>query len=176
MSPTPISLQEFHAGSPVALDRCYRDHFDDVHRAVGRVLGGVDQENVVHHVFYRLVADAHLRESFHGGNLAAWLSTVSRNAALDYRRQNVRSEARTAEAVDVEALASPAQTVDARLVLERFLRDALPEKWKPVFEARFLRELSQREAALELGIERTTLAYQEQQIRAALRAFVLEDV
>ena len=121
------------------------------------------------------MSDAHFRESFRGGNLAAWLNTVSRNAAIDYRRQHARIEARETAEVEVDAIGSSSAAVEAKLLLERFYRERLTEKHKPVFEARFLRELSQREAAAALGMERTTLAYQEQQIREALKDFMLEE-
>ena len=42
-----------------------------------------------------------------------------------------------------------------------------------VFEARFVRQLTQREAASTLGISRTTLAYQEHRIRKLLRKHLL---
>jgi RNA polymerase sigma-70 factor (ECF subfamily) len=57
--------------------------------------------------------------------------------------------------------------------VERFCREHLPAKWAKVFDARFLRQLPQREAARELGIQRSTLAYQEQQVRELLTAFLL---
>jgi RNA polymerase sigma-70 factor (ECF subfamily) len=63
---------------------------------------------------------------------------------------------------------------DARLLLERFCRDVLPTKWRPVFETCFVRQLTQRDAARELGISRTTLLYQQHRVRALLRKFLLE--
>ncbi|NPC78158.1 RNA polymerase subunit sigma-70, partial [Pyxidicoccus fallax] len=54
-----------------------------------------------------------------------------------------------------------------------FRREHLPAKWAPVFEARFVRQLSQREAAAALGLHRTTLAYQELRIRSLLKKFLL---
>ena len=51
----------------------------------------------------------------------------------------------------------------------------LPPAWRPVFEARFLQHLNQSEAATQLGMRRTTLAYRELRIRALLRKFLLEE-
>jgi hypothetical protein len=61
----------------------------------------------------------------------------------------------------------------AQAVIGRFRREVLPEKWRSVFEARFIRQLSQREAATEIGITRTTLAYQEMRVRSLLERFLL---
>jgi len=49
----------------------------------------------------------------------------------------------------------------------------LPAKWATVFEARFVLGLDQRSAATRIGVSRTTLAYQEIQIRRLLRRFLL---
>ena len=64
--------------------------------------------------------------------------------------------------------------VTAAMVIERFRKTVLPPKWDAVFEARFLKQLGQREAAMVLGMHRTTLMYQEHRIRALLQKFVLE--
>jgi RNA polymerase sigma-70 factor (ECF subfamily) len=64
--------------------------------------------------------------------------------------------------------------VDARMLVERFRKESLPEKYLPVFEARFIRQLPQREAAASLSMQRSTLAYQEERIRTLLRDFLLE--
>ena len=63
--------------------------------------------------------------------------------------------------------------LDAKVLVERFRRDCLPPEWAAVFDARFLRQVTQREAAEELGIRRTTLAYQELRIRRLLTQFLL---
>jgi RNA polymerase sigma-70 factor, ECF subfamily len=103
---------------------------------------------------------------------------VAKNHAIDYVRRHGR-----------EILADPAdlleanlrqhtprldEVADGRQLLERFRERILPPKWRPVFEACFVRQLTQREAAEELGLARTTLLYQQHRIRALLRSFLLE--
>jgi RNA polymerase sigma-70 factor, ECF subfamily len=61
------------------------------------------------------------------------------------------------------------------MLVERFRTEVLPEKLRPLFEARFIRQIPQRDAAEELGIPRSTLVYQEQQIRELLETFLLGD-
>jgi RNA polymerase sigma-70 factor (ECF subfamily) len=170
-------LVGFHEGTSAAFELCYRDHFDTVDAAVGRILRGADRETVVHDVFARLMADRGLRESFRGGSLGAWLATVARNLAIDFaRRQRFESPAGAlpggaARQADDEALE---RGVEVRLLVERFRRECLPSRWAPVFEARFLLQLDQPEAARRLGISRTTLAYQEYRVRRLLRRFALK--
>jgi len=167
-------LAEFHAGDRAVLEQCYRDHYASVVRAVGRLLAGADAETVTHEVFYRLLTKPHLRENFQGGHFDAWLTHVATNAARDFLRRYRREQSELPEhaAASEGAPESGAET-DAKVMVERFRRERLPADLAGVFEARFMRQLAQREAASELGMPRTTLVYQEQRIRALLREFLL---
>lgn len=176
-------LERFHAGDRGALEVVYREQFDAVSHAVGRVLHGADRETVVHELFLALVEDGGLRRAFRGGGLRAWLSTVAYRRAIDFARRHGREHLVATD--DVRELAGrleqepPPSALDAVIAAEAqrivadFRRERLPAKWAPVFEARFLQQLSQRDAARALGMRRTTLAYQEARVRRLLRAFVL---
>ncbi len=173
-------LADFHAGRRGVLEQVYREHYGTVQRAVGRVLSGADQETVIHEVFYRLLSREELRRNFQGGSLKAWLATVAYHLALEYVRRQQREQGAIAEVQAQQPAAEPtsepdAEGSEARILIERFRRECLPEKWHGVFEARFLRQLPQREAAKALGMHRTTLAYQELRIRSLLRGFLLRE-
>ncbi|WP_224368265.1 RNA polymerase sigma factor [Hyalangium versicolor] len=173
-------LLDFHAGRRSVLEQCYRELYPTVQRAVGRVLTGADQETVIHEVFYRLISREELRRSFRGGSLKAWIATVAYHQALEYvrrlqRERGALEQARDLGVVEADAVEASDSECEARILIERFRRECLPEKWHAVFEARFLKQLPQREAARELGMHRTTLAYQELRIRALLRRFLLRE-
>jgi RNA polymerase sigma-70 factor, ECF subfamily len=173
-------LGAFHRGERPALARCYEDYVRTVTWAVRSVLKGVDEETVVHDVFCRLFSDQEMRRSFQGGNFGAWLITVARRQAIDFRRRRDREELTDSAALNelVARETTPADTeqeLEHNLWIGRFRERVLPPKWEPVFRTRFLEQLDQREAARRLGMHRTTLAYQELRIRALLRKFVLED-
>lgn len=170
-------LAAFHAGERPVLEACYRDHLATVAQAVGRVLEGADQETVIQDVFLRLLTDARMRAGFRDGAFAAWLTTVARNAAIDFVRRHRKERLVGAEAL--EALAGgrsdPLEArLEARRLLDEFQR-RLPAKWAPVFEARFIQHLDQRSAATAIGISRTTLAYRETVIRRRLRRYLLRE-
>ncbi|MBC8132688.1 MAG: sigma-70 family RNA polymerase sigma factor [Deltaproteobacteria bacterium] len=169
-------LARFHAGERAVTEEVYRGFLDTVDRGVAGVLQGADRETVVHEVFLRLMTDAALRQAFHGGDLGAWLLVIARNHAIDYARRRNRE---TPSGLEVSAPQSSPDALacraEARLLLDRFWTELLPPKWRGVFEARFVRSLSQTEAAIELGVHRTTLMYQELRIRQLLREFLLED-
>jgi RNA polymerase sigma-70 factor (ECF subfamily) len=172
----PGWLDDFHAGDPEVMRQCYVEHFAAVERAVGRILQGADKETVVHEVFYRIIADAGVRASFQGGSLRAWLSTVARNCAVDTKRRQQREMPAGAPpdlAEDAGEVASFESSAIARDWVARFRAERLPEKWRAVFEARFVAQASQSEAARSLGMRRTTLLYQELRIRQLLRTFFL---
>jgi RNA polymerase sigma-70 factor (ECF subfamily) len=170
----PAWLGRFHAGERAVLEQCYRDHFAKALTAATRILSGIDAETVTHEVFYRLLSDERTRRGFGGGNLGAWIAKVTANAAIDHHRRRRREVGEEPEGhtPDVEA-SRMEDELDAKLLVDRFCRERLPPKWNSVFEIRFLRQLPQREAALELGMQRSTLAYQEQQIRTLLSDFLL---
>jgi RNA polymerase sigma-70 factor (ECF subfamily) len=166
-------LGRFHQGDRAILEQIYRERFETVERAVEMLEAG-DRETVIHEVFFRLLTREPLRASFRGGDLGAWLAVVSRNHAIDHLRRRNRE-------VPLEAALPPggADTgaeagAEARVLVERFRKEVLPPKWLGVFEARFLRQLSQKEAAATLGLRRTTLAYQEARVRRLLRRFLLK--
>ncbi len=176
-APVPVTwLDRFHAGERAVLEEVYRQHFATVEGAVGSVLGGADRETLIHEVFFRVLRDEGFRRAFRGGDMGAWLAVVARNQAIDYtRRRNRESPA----GIDLSSRSGSgdemARSAEARLLIERFVRDVLPPAWRDVFEARFISHLSQSEAAAALGKRRTTLAYQELRIRQMLRKFLLED-
>jgi RNA polymerase sigma-70 factor (ECF subfamily) len=168
----------FHAGDRAAVAHCYREHYRTVAAAVGRMLSVADAETVTHEVFYRLLADAQLRANFQGGSFAAWITRVATHCAIDYLRRCRREQSGHAAASepDVDALAAARRVddeLDAKALVEQFRRELLPPQWAGVFDARFLRQLPQREAAKELGLHRTTLAYREIRIRRLLTQFLL---
>lgn len=170
-------LAEFHAGSRAILTECYIDHFASVERAVGRILKGADKETVIHEIFFRLMTNEELRRTFEGGSFRAWISTIARNQAVDYwRRQKFEVPAGAPEDLmgEREDAARFENRVEAQITIDRFRSECLPEKWKKLFDARFIQQLDQPEAARLLGMHRTTLIYQEYRVRTLLRRFVLK--
>jgi RNA polymerase sigma-70 factor (ECF subfamily) len=168
-------LESFHAGDRQALESFYRDHYAAVDRAVGQVLAGADRETVVHEVFLRVLASPDLRQRLTGGSPAAWIGAIARNHAIDFRRRRGREVL----GGDADGRHEPHHPSgdgagDARMLIERFCREVLPEKWRPVFETCFVRQMTQRDAARELGLSRTTLLYQQHRVSALLRRFLLE--
>jgi RNA polymerase sigma-70 factor (ECF subfamily) len=172
-------LAEFHDGDTRALEYFYREQFSTVDRAVGRLLSGPDRETVVHEVFFRIISTPELRRAFRGGSASAWIATVARNHTIDFCRRHQREvpseePGRGGEALDPSVSADV--ELEAKLLLDQFCREVLPEKWRAVFEVCFLQGKTQREAATALGISRTTLLYQQHRVRALLEKFLLEDV
>jgi hypothetical protein len=87
------ALAAFQRGDPAAIERCYRECFDLIERALRPLLGPADRETVIHEVFSRLITNAEMRQSFQGESLGAWLATVSRNQGIDDLRRPRREVA-----------------------------------------------------------------------------------
>jgi RNA polymerase sigma-70 factor (ECF subfamily) len=169
-------LARFWAGDRSTLDEMCRNTLSVVDGAVSRYLHGADRDTVVQTVFLKVLADEKVRRNFTGGSLRAWLGTVSRNQAIDFARRRGRevpSDATNPDDWVNVAGENLHAKAEARMTIQRFRDERLPEKWAPVFEARFIEQLSQREAAQALGMSRTTLAYQESRVRRLLRRFLL---
>jgi RNA polymerase sigma-70 factor (ECF subfamily) len=169
-------LEDFHRGSRQVLEQCYVDHFDTAAQAIGSILDGADRETVIHELFYRLISDADLRAKFRGGSLRAWIAVAARNMAIDYARRRRREQPADLAphaTKDVHPKTTMEASIEARQVVERFRATHLPEKYRRVFEARFIQQLDQSEAARLLGMHRTTLLYQELRIRKLLKSFLV---
>jgi RNA polymerase sigma-70 factor (ECF subfamily) len=167
-------LRRFHEGDRDLIEQLYREHFETVARAAA-LLVPADRETVIHEVFLRLLTQAPLRASFRGGAFGAWLTVVSRNHALDcLRRRNREIPTGVRPPAGGEESAATESSLQARLLVDRFRKEILPAKWSAVFQARFLDQLNQSEAASSLGMSRTTLAYQEARVRRLLRKFLLK--
>ncbi len=172
-------LVRFHRGEHGVLVACYEEHFVSVESAVGRVLLGVDREAIVQDVFARMFTDPDFREKFSGGSLRAWLCTVGRNRAVDHLRKTGRED--LVESDTLERVGGSYEQEhsfernEAKALVDRFVEEVLPEKWRSVFQVRFIEQLSQRDAAKKLGIVRTTLADQELRVRRELKSFLLNE-
>jgi RNA polymerase sigma-70 factor (ECF subfamily) len=164
----------FHQGQRHVLAELYLAHFATVAAAVGRVLRGADRETCVHEVFFKLISSSEQRQRFRGGSFDAWITTVARNHAIDYARRLGRE--RTVPSDELERRVGSHDGLDedtwARVLVERF-RGELPEAWRPVFDLCFVAQMPQRTAAAQLGIARTTLAYQYHRVRRRLRQFLV---
>lgn len=174
---TPGWLESFHRGDRRALEDAYRHHVKAVVDEASRLLRSADAETVAHEVFFRVLSDEQMRRGFHGGSLGAWLRVVARRAAIDLLRRRRREDGPMDEDRLHDYPADPGREQeerDAKVLVDRFRVEILPEKYKALFEVRFMRQLAQRDAANELGIGRSTLAYQEERVRELLKTFLLE--
>lgn len=154
------------------MEAVYRETFETVRRAAGRVLREpADRDAIVHELFTDLVSSRRLRESHAGGDLGAWLAAIARHRALDFARREQRL-------TDLSALGEPAADVDPmaefRHELERFATRLDPPR-RQLLELRFLAGMTQMEAAERLGVPRSTLEDWERQIKRRLQAHLLGD-
>jgi RNA polymerase sigma-70 factor (ECF subfamily) len=170
-------LEAFQEGDREVIEDIYRQHYGSVDRAIGTMLSAADKETLIHEVFFAVISQKRVRMGFRGGSIRAWLCSVAKNRATDFLRhqrcvQNVDHQVATGLVSNIP-VPDEART-DARRMIADFSKEHLPDKWQPVFDARFIRQMTQREAASALAASRTTLAYREQQIRRRLRRYLLE--
>ncbi|MBX3234089.1 MAG: sigma-70 family RNA polymerase sigma factor [Labilithrix sp.] len=166
-------LAAFHAGERWAIEDAYKEHARRVIAAARRLVGPVDAETIAHDVFYRLLSRSDMRRSFQGGNLAAWLTQVAVRAAVDDLRKR-RREKGLEETASFEPVTQVDDEIEAKMMIDRFREEVLAKEDAALFEVRFINRIAQRDAAVLLGIPRSTLVYQEQRIREQLERFVVE--
>jgi RNA polymerase sigma-70 factor (ECF subfamily) len=162
----------FRRGDSDVIEAVYRETFEAVRRAAGRVLHDPsDRDGVVHEVFTELVSSRRLRESYQGGALAGWLAAIARHRAIDF----VRRERRLTDLSGLEEVATaPDPLADFRRDLERFAEGLEPQR-RRLLELRFVAGMTQTEAAAQLGMPRSTLEDWERQIKQALQEHLLAD-
>jgi RNA polymerase sigma factor (sigma-70 family) len=182
-------LARFRAGEPDALAAVYRANVDDVvrtARAVLRTCAGATERNdevasdladVVQEVFAKAFAPDARRRFDEQRAIGPYLLQIARNAAIDHwraRRRHVLVDGdQLAErlAGDAEASARADESwasPDVAAAVERFI-GSLAEEERRVHDALYVRGLSQREAAADLGVGRQVIRTVEAKLRAGLQ-------
>jgi RNA polymerase sigma factor (sigma-70 family) len=160
----------FLRGDRDVFEQIYRDSFDTVRRAAGRVLREpADRDGVVQQVFTEVVSSRTLRATFRGGDLGAWLAAIARHKAIDFARRE-RRLADLSEAPEPAVTTGPLD--DFRQELERFAR-RLPEERRRLLELRWIAGMTQVETAGALKMPRSTLEDWERQLKKQLEAYLL---
>jgi RNA polymerase sigma-70 factor (ECF subfamily) len=153
-------------GDSAAFAQLYDRHAALVFGVARRVLGDATQaEDVTQSVFLQIWARP---ESFQGGNFAAWVATVSRNASLDILRSAaVRTRAPEMPA-DIQSSTDVHDEVFERVRSEAVI-DALrslPTDQREPIERAYFEGLTYREVAEKLN---TPLGTIKSRIRAGMR-------
>ena len=154
------------AGDQAAWEELVRRHATMVH-AILRGAFRLDQhaaEDVFQDVFTRVYL--RLDSVRDDGAVRAWISQITRNAALDWLRRS-KDEVATEE-VDDGAYDEPLAAVDQALIV----RDALtrlPEHQQQILDRFFARDESYRTIAEALGLPPGTIASRISRALAALR-------
>ena len=170
-NPDPNWEARFHRGDKDVMETVYRDNFEAVWRATARVLSEpADRDTIVQQVFADLCSSRRMRESFAGGVFGAWLCAIARNQAIDFARR----EKRLTDLSEVENQTStvPDPVQEFRQELVRFGERLEPSR-RRLLELRFIGGLTQVEAALQLGMPRSTLEDWERDLRSRLAEHLL---
>ncbi|MEJ2186763.1 MAG: sigma-70 family RNA polymerase sigma factor [Gemmatimonadota bacterium] len=147
------------SGDTQALQRLITTYWDALVQYAGRVMGGSgDPQDVVQEAFIRLWTR---RERWTDeGSVRSLLYTVTRNAALDERRRQARSE-RVALAADPPHLPTEAsaevETSQLRTAAAKAVA-ALPPKRREVFRLAREEGLTYAEIAAVMGLSAQTVA------------------
>jgi RNA polymerase sigma-70 factor (ECF subfamily) len=155
-------LSEWRDGAPGAFSVLVQRYQDALLRHARGLLGrGSSYEDVVQEVFLKLAReqvvlspDSHDGvQGSNGGQLAAWLHTVTRNACMDIIRSEQRRKHREREVAPLEATGGGQQAIDAadtRELVERAIQ-RLPVDQREVLILRLFAERSYREIAEVTG-------------------------
>lgn len=183
-------LRGFREGDREALAHVYWAYVDKVEKVLragvfcsratsflpGLRPGSADLEDLVQEVFIRAFAPL-ARRSYDGVRpYEAYVLTIARNVLADWwrrRRIEIPAEWLLVEVTAERGLAPQEESpyADARTMelVERYIC-GLPADLRGVHEKRFVQGLSQRQAAVELGMSRQMLRTLETRLTARLRA------
>jgi RNA polymerase sigma-70 factor (ECF subfamily) len=180
-------LRRFRAGERAALEQVYWAYVDRVEHIIrnGFVLrerglpvpgaGGnhADVAELTQEVFARAFAPA-ARLAYDGlREYAPYLDAIARNLLVDRARDRGReipaTDEHLREACDpFPPAAEPAWADPDTVALVASYLAGLPAELRAVHDARYVRSLSQRDAAVDLGISRQQLRTLEQRLRDGL--------
>jgi RNA polymerase sigma factor (sigma-70 family) len=182
-------LLRFRAGEADALAAVYRAHVDDVVRTARAVLracvaGAARQEevasdlaDVVQEVFAKAFAPEARQRFDDQRELGPYLLQIARNAAIDHwraRKRHVlvdRDQLAEQLARDAEVSTRPDESwagAEVVAAVEHFIASLTGEE-RRVHDALYVRGLSQREAATDLGVGRQVIRTVEAKLRAGLQ-------
>jgi RNA polymerase sigma factor (sigma-70 family) len=161
----------FRRGDKDVIEAIYRQTFETVRRAAGRVLREpADRDGVVQQVYTELCSSRRLRDSYAGGDLGAWLAAMARHRAIDFARR----EQRLTDLSAVPEDPGPDPLADFRRELQQYA-DRLDGPRRQVLELRFIAGMTQVEAAAHLQMPRSTLEDWEREIKQGLARHLLGD-
>jgi RNA polymerase sigma-70 factor, ECF subfamily len=147
---------------------CFEALYDRYHRLVYglalKMLGDVrSAEDVTQAIFLKIWS---VPESFHGGNLPAWLARVTRNRALDAIRSSTKVEGELAEPLSSEDALEDGviATMEGARVRDAMMR--IPQEQRELLEWGFFGGLTHSEMARRTGLPLGTI---KTRIRAGLR-------
>jgi RNA polymerase sigma-70 factor, ECF subfamily len=185
----------FRDGHAEALEAVYRAHVNEVVRAAravlssraGKATGGFDAiasglADVVQEVFAKAFAPEVRRRFDARRSFAPYLIQIARNVAIDHvrtRRRNVPVDVeQLAERLALESETNGRQRDDWAdpamvFVVDRYVASLTGDE-RGIHDALYIRGLSQREAAAQLGIGRQVIRTVEAKLRAGLRRKLVE--
>ena len=165
-------------GSPFSVDpsRLWEDFAPPLRAFLARrVPPGVEAEDLLQDVFMRVTRNlASLRAT---DRPEAWLFQIARNALRDSLRARQRREGKTdALEIDLPAETDRAALREAEVALAPCLRSMilrLPEPYRSAIELTSLRDLTQAEAARQVGISISGMKSRVQRGREQLRQMLV---
>lgn len=155
MPSSPAQLRDQTAAEPAGMDVIFERHVQRVYQFLyARVGNREDAEDLTSEVF--LKASDRLDINRPEASISTWLFTVARTVLADHWRRYYRYGA-IAPLDDHQVMAAPPQAEpddgdDETVQLVREVLAALPERYSKVLELRFLRGLTIRETAEEMGV------------------------
>jgi RNA polymerase sigma-70 factor (ECF subfamily) len=177
-------LAAFRAGDHRALERVYRAHVNEVAQLLRRGFSfqnregtyrfrgyrsEFDLENALQEVFLRAFSER-ARLAYDGLRpYGAYLVAIARNVVIDEFRR-LAKDAETFAAEHEEHLPAPAPDLEAEELGRLLVRtlEGLEPRERELYEIRFARGLSQRDAARALGLTRIQVRRRENHLKRRL--------
>jgi RNA polymerase sigma-70 factor (ECF subfamily) len=171
----PALLEAFRRGDRDALETVYWAYVDRVASVARRFVAPNEAADLVQDVFLRAFEEKNRRAYDGLRDYGPYLGTIARNLLVDRARRMGREllaeDGTFEELADLPANendAPPWADTETMNVVERYIAALSPEL-RDLHEARYVKGLPQRAAAVSLGISRQQLRTREAQLRDGLR-------
>jgi RNA polymerase sigma-70 factor, ECF subfamily len=151
-------------------DVLWNDYHQQLRSFIAKRIKEMDSvEDILQNVFLKIHNDMAKKRRI--GNIKAWLYQITRNTIIDFYRTRKINDSISEDIIDEYSDESVLRNVAGSI---RFFINRLEEPYKKIMVLSEIRDLSQRDISLKLGLPYSTVKSRVQRARAKVKEMMLD--